>query len=119
MERKIIISLGSNFCQQESMERAQNMLRNIFQTISFSKVMRTLPIDIESDRFFNCLAFARSKKTESEIVKELKAIQKACGDTPSLRRKSIIKMDLDLLLFGDEKRHIEDWNRNYVKQLIQ
>ena len=41
------------------------------------------------------------------------------GDLSDLRKRGIVMMDLDLLQYGEEKHHTDDWQRAYVKQLME
>ena len=36
-----------------------------------------------------------------------------------LRRHGIVPIDLDLLLYDDERFHLQDWERSYIKDLLK
>lgn len=33
--------------------------------------------------------------------------------------KNIVKIDIDILLYGDKRLHDKDWTRGYVKELMK
>ena len=49
----------------------------------------------------------------------IKNIERKCGRRVAESRKGIIAVDIDLLLFDSERLHETDWNRGYVKNLLQ
>ncbi len=115
----LIIALGSNFCQKESMARAKDMLRPLFGgNISFTKEMWTQPIGIVSDKFLNCLAVTHTSLGHARIEEALKKVETECGNTSQDRANNIVKMDIDILLLGAVKYHLKDWQRGYVKELL-
>lgn len=118
--KDIIIALGSNHNQTENIGRAERKLSDAFNgSVKFSKRLWTEPIGIESDKFLNSLASACTDMTESEATATLKRIERECGNTAELRRRGIIELDLDLLKYGDVKRHEADWRRSYIIELIR
>lgn len=119
MESKIIIALGSNFEQQKNMEEAKRRLYILFPDIVFSRFLWTNPIGIKSDRFVNALALAHSALSQSQIEWELKEIERRCGRCAEEKAKGIIRLDLDLMQYGKEKLHQEDWKRGYVLELLE
>lgn len=117
---RIIIALGSNHNQQENMLKAQGLLLSMVDCeMNFTESLQTEPVGIVSPSFLNCLGFARTSLLKAETVDLLKRIECLCGNTSDLRKCNIIEMDIDLLLFGEEKLHTDDWQRDYVKTLMQ
>ncbi len=119
MESKIIIALGSNFEQQKNVEEARRRLCALFPDIVFSRFLWTNPIGIKSDRFVNALAFAHTVLSQRLIEQELKEIERRCGRCAEEKAKGIIRLDLDLMQYGMEKLHQEDWKRGYVLELLE
>lgn len=115
----VIIALGSNHNQQENMAKAKSLLTEVFgSTLRFSLDQWTQPIDITSDKFLNCVGVAKTACSEAEMVSKLKQIESLCGNTKQLRMSNIIEMDIDLLQLGNTKYHPQDWQREYIKDLL-
>ncbi|MGI6224272.1 MAG: 2-amino-4-hydroxy-6-hydroxymethyldihydropteridine diphosphokinase [Prevotella sp.] len=117
--RRIIIAMGSNHQQQTHLDMARKLLRDAFPDVSFTEAIWTEPIGIISDRYLNGLAVAATMLNEEETTAKLKEIERLCGDTHLLRQRNIVNMDLDLLSFGAKRRHEGDWDRPYIKRLLQ
>lgn len=117
--KKIIIVLGSNHEQEKNVGFAMNQLSQNFPGVRFSRLLWTEPIGMEnSPQFVNALAIAFTDLPEPDIVHILKDIERQCGRTKEEKKQGIVKLDLDLLLYGDLRRKEEDWERDYVKQLL-
>ncbi|MGN1375616.1 MAG: 2-amino-4-hydroxy-6-hydroxymethyldihydropteridine diphosphokinase [Prevotella sp.] len=121
MEKKrLIIAIGSNYEQEINMNKASTMLKMLFSgNICFTKNIWTDPIGIKSDRFLNCIAMTYSCLTPEEICDKLKTIESSCGSNEKERRQNIVRMDIDILMYGTEKYHTKDWERLYIKELIK
>lgn len=119
MENNIIIALGSNFDQLRNVENAKRRLESLFSGIQFSRSLWTEPIGIESPRFVNALAAARSSSPKEEIERQLKRLEKESGRCREEKNLGIVRIDLDLILYGTEKLHPEDWSREYILTLLK
>lgn len=120
MEKKstLIIALGSNKDAKKNMDKARGLLQHLFKGVVFTSCVWTDPINIESDKFLNCLAYAETTHQVKQLEMALKQIERRCGDGKSLRRTNIIKMDIDILQFDDVKYHEKDWTRPYIIKLL-
>ena len=118
-DHQIILALGSNFEQERNMEKAMQCLRSLFPDIRFSRILWTEPIGMVSDRFVNALAVAHSELPMEELEARLKDIEKACGRCQEEKERGIIRMDIDLMQYGEEKLHLKDWSRDYVLTLLE
>jgi 2-amino-4-hydroxy-6-hydroxymethyldihydropteridine diphosphokinase len=49
----------------------------------------------------------------------IRNIEGRCGNRKAFRTRSIISIDVDILLYGDKKLHEADWERPYVKELME
>lgn len=117
---KLIIALGSNHNQEKNIETAKSRLHDTFKSdVVFTQSIWTEPIGIESDMFLNCLAFILTKHKLTQVQKVVKNIERLCGSTKGERRENIIRMDIDILLYGEQRMHEGDWEREYVKTLIK
>lgn len=116
--KELIISIGSNYDQKANMAMAQHHLGSAFSEISFSRMLWTKPIGMNSDKFLNCLCFTHTALSEEKIMALLKTIERDCGNTAELRKDGIILIDIDLLLYGEKQLHQGDWRRDYIKMLL-
>ena len=48
----------------------------------------------------------------------LKEMEKEMGRTPEEREQGIVRIDLDLLLFDQQRYHERDWERDYIRRLL-
>lgn len=116
---QIIIAIGTNVSQEKMMMKAKERLRHAFTGIVFSKEMWTKPIGMESDMFLNCIAVTSTTLCLDEIAMLLKGIETECGNTKALRSEDKVLIDLDLLQYGTSRMHVNDWERPYIKELME
>lgn len=118
--KELILALGTNCDQEKSISHAQEMLRSMFgKSIIFTECVWTEPIGIKSDKFLNCLAFTHTPHKLEYLCMALKHIEQACGNSKRARTNNIVKMDIDILKYGDITLHTDDWNRKYITDLIK
>lgn len=117
-EANIILALGSNTQQHLHIDMAQAMLRELLGQIEFTQKLWTAPIDIYSDKFINCLGMASTTLALDELNRRCKQIEALCGDNRADRRQGIVRMDIDILLYGSQRLHESDWDRSYIRDLM-
>ena len=103
---------GTNVNHQSNITKAREILDSTFADCRFSRVMQTLPIGMENTnvRFANMLVVFKSTFDTDEAL---------CGDTRIARRRGEIVMDIDMLKYDEERFHLSDWQRHYVKALME
>lgn len=119
MSVRILIALGSNHEQEKNVAFAMERLHSFFPGISFSRMLWTEPIGIVSDRFVNALALADTDKKQEEVERILKQVEKECGRTREEKMRNIIRLDLDLLQWDTVRLREQDWERDYIRLLLQ
>ena len=67
----------------------------------------------------NGLAYGETDLSYDNLLYHTKEIEKYCGNSRDLRKKNIIMMDIDILLYDTKKYHEDDWNREYIKNEIK
>lgn len=119
--KKVIIVLGSNCDPVRNIAYAMWDLSFLFPEMAFSRMLWTDPIGMEegASKFVNAVGVAMTDKDETYLMHCLKEIERHCGRSEEDKAKGIIRLDLDLLLYGDTRRKEEDWERDYVKQLLR
>ena len=96
------------------MSRAQEVLRKTFPGITFSEIITSPDDTNDGAPYSNCIARGTTTLSETELCHTLKTIERQLGRTDS----KLVMMDLDILQYGDTKRHLSDWERPYIKALL-
>ncbi len=116
-EHHIIISLASNFNQEANLEAARAQLTQLLTEAHFTSAIWTEPINsLRSDPYLNQLCKGTTAFGFNLLNEVLKETEKRQGRTHN--EDGIVTLDLDILQYDDEKFHLRDWSRNYVKDLI-
>ena len=118
-KQTLLIALGTNVNQKQNIQKAMELLRKTWHDILFTNLKWTKPIGMDTDLFYNCLAYTKVDEDLSQVQQILKNIEKACGNTEIDRAHQKIQMDIDILMFGTHKLHEQDWQRSYIQELIQ
>lgn len=118
-KQKLLIALGANVNQKQNIQKAMDLLRKTWHDILFTNLKWTKPIGMDTDLFYNCLAYAKVDEDLPQVQQILKNIEKTCGNTEADRVLQKIQMDIDILMFGTYKLHEHDWQRSYIQELIQ
>jgi 2-amino-4-hydroxy-6-hydroxymethyldihydropteridine diphosphokinase len=116
--KKFILALGTNDNQEMNMFLAEHLLKKMLPKIVFTRPIWTKPIDLTSDNFLNEMAFGYTSHGTSQMERAIKHIERKCGCIKGERTKGVVRMDIDILLIGNEKYHVADWDRDYIKQLL-
>ena len=116
----ILIALGTNV-HSDNIRLAEERLAREFNDAAFSKSITTLPLGekFQGRNFINAVASCTTRRSKREVVEMLKQIEAECGDTRARREAGEVVVDIDLLLYDKEKCHVPDWQRQYIKDLIQ
>lgn len=114
-----ILSLGSNHRGKETMRLAQELLSGLLPGIRFTPMLENEAVDGGEGRYLNCLAKGSTPLRAGQLQQLLKQTERDCGDTREQRLQGRVVMDIDLLQLGTARYHERDWQRPYVKQLIQ
>ena len=116
----VLISLASNHEQKENLCKAREALTQILSLPKFTPEQWTHPMGKHFGRFYiNQLVSAETTLSSEDLTSRLKDTEKCLGRTPELRRHGIVPIDLDLLLYDDKRFHLQDWERSYIKDLLQ
>jgi 2-amino-4-hydroxy-6-hydroxymethyldihydropteridine diphosphokinase len=116
-ERHIIISLASNINQEAHLEAARTQLIQLLTDVHFTRAIFTDPIGtLRQEPYLNQLCSGTTALGMNLLNEVLKEIEKRLGRTHN--EDGIVTLDLDLLEYDGERFHLRDWNRNYVKDLI-
>ena len=135
----IIISLASNFNQEANLEAARTALTQLLVEAHFTSAIYTEPIGsidhgpltidhspsanngqcsmFNGQWYLNQLCRGTTAFGPNLLSEVLKETEKRQGRTHN--EDGIVTLDLDLLQYDDQRFHLRDWERPYVKDLIK
>lgn len=121
MNYNVLLSIGCNHNHTNQIHHAKECLSEMFPGITFSDAILNPAIGQPTDAppYSNMLARFTTTVSEYDLKHDLKKAEAHLGDTPQLRSQGIIMMDLDILQYDNTKRHLPDWDRNYIKELLR
>ena len=118
-ENYIIISIGSNYNQKENISFAKKKLAGMLgEQTSFTRDMWTEPVGIQSEKFIHCICISTTRHTLLQLTKAFKQLEKKCERSKKNDLISKIPLDIDILLYGNQRYHEEDWERQYIQELL-
>lgn len=116
--KQVILALGTNVNQERNMKQVMQLLVDTWPDMKFTTQKWTQPIGMPSALFYNCLAYTEVEESLEELTEKVKNMERICGNSGAERALNRIQMDIDILLYGDKKLHIDDWQRNYIQELM-
>lgn len=115
---KIILALGSNHEAKVNIELALNLLSKSIKVIqstpSYDNESTEFPISI----FTNMILVCETELSYEKLNKELKHIETECSRNNYAKTTGIIPLDIDILLYDNNRYHINDWDKPYIKYLL-
>lgn len=116
----VLISIASNHEAQQHIAQGIAMLREYIHQLELSKELWTAPVNcVSSHSYLNQLVRGITSYDEDELTRLLKEIEYRCGRRPEDKVTGRVTLDLDILAFNGQRRHLHDWDRDYVKCLLQ
>ena len=113
----IIISLASNEGQEAHLEAARVQLSQLLTEAKFTSEIWTEPVNSSrKEPYLNQLCEGITGYSMNLLNELLKETEKRLGRTHN--EDGIVVIDLDLLQYDDQQYHLRDWERNYVKNLL-
>ena len=113
----VIISLASNENQEANMAAAREQLAQLLSEVHFTSAIWTEPVNCSRKKtYLNQLCKGTTVFGEGLLCEVLKETEKRLGRTHN--EDGIVTIDLDLLQYDNQRYHLRDWERNYVKNLI-
>ena len=116
-EHHIIIRLASNINHEANLEAARTQLTQLLTEVHFTSAIYTEPVGtLRREPYLNQLCKGTTALGFNLLNEVLKETEKRLGRTHN--EDGIVTIDLDLLEYDGERYHHRDWERNYVKDLI-
>ena len=110
---QVLIALGSNYRQNAHIQWASERLSCLLDDPHMSRKLWTQDIHGTGQWYMNRLVAGDTSLSLDEINKKLKEIE-----TEAHRTKECVTLDLDLMLYDQERFHLRDWPRPYIKRLF-
>lgn len=115
----VLIAVGSNHDAPRTIVEALTSLPSLLDDIAKTEVLVNPALGIDAADFSNLLVAGTTTLDASSLNAQLKAIERRCGDRRELRSRGQILLDLDLLAYGRQQLHQADWERGYIRQLLE
>ena len=113
----IIISLASNINQEANLEAAREQLTQLLTEVRFTRAIYTEPVNsLRKEPYLNQLCEGSTALGPELLSEVLKEHEKRQGRTHN--EDGIVTLDLDLMQYDDDRYHLRDWERSYIKELI-
>jgi len=114
---EVIISIASNEHQQTNLAAARQQLQQLLSTVRFTSERWTQPVGIlRKEPYLNQLCKGTTAFGLNLLNEVLKETERRLGRTNN--EEGIVAIDLDLLAYDGQRHHLRDWDRDYVKNLI-
>lgn len=115
----ILLSIGSNTFAKTNIDKAKRMLSYVFPEIIFSEPILSEPEDDNLKYLFrNILASFETEMSQEEIIDKIKQTERAVGRSPRDKYQGKVVIDIDLLKIGEEILRPQDYEREYIQQLL-
>lgn len=116
----ILIAIGTNVIA-DRIRFVEVHLEQCFENVRFTQIIPTEPIGerFKGKQFFNAVMAGKTNLDKSEVEELLKLIEQLAGNTQDKRNMGVVEADIDLLMYDDVKLHEKDWQRSYIKELVE
>lgn len=116
----ILIAIGTNVIA-DRIRFVEVHLEQCFENVRFTQIIPTEPIGerFKGKQFFNAVMAGKTNLAKSEVEELLKSIEQLAGNTLDKRNMGVVEADIDLLMYDDVKLHEKDWQRSYIKDLVE
>ena len=121
----ILISLASNHEQEKNLSEVRKALAQVLVSTVYSPAIWTEPFNMNftphtppPSMYLNQLVSAQTSLDADELILRMKDMELVQGRDEEARRQHIVPIDLDLLQYDTQRFHLRDWQRPYVRQLL-
>lgn len=110
-----VIALGSNYAQEEHIRMAIKRLETSLSDMRRSRQLWTEPIGLCSDRFLNVMVTGLTRLTLEQLQATAKDLERDMGRNDDDSRRGVVCIDIDIMLYDNQRLHTDDWQRDYIK----
>jgi 2-amino-4-hydroxy-6-hydroxymethyldihydropteridine diphosphokinase len=116
---RYIISIGSNFHAEASVEGIRRQLRMLFGEVAFSPFEWTPPIGKHYTLpFYNGAAAFDSDLPPEKLMAMLKSVETDAGRRPEMKQAGIVPADLDIIVVDNKIVHNDYHRFFFVKEAV-
>lgn len=116
-QHEVIISLASNENQEANLAKAREQLTQLMEEVHFTPAIWTEPINTSrKEPYLNQLCKGVTAFSDGLLGEVLKETERRIGRVHN--EDGIVVIDLDLLSYDGQRHHLRDWDRDYVKNLL-
>jgi 2-amino-4-hydroxy-6-hydroxymethyldihydropteridine diphosphokinase len=98
---EVYVAAGSNIAPIENLRRAVSLLRARHPDLRCSTAYRNRAVGFEGEDFVNLVIGFEASEPIEAVLRELHAVEAACGRERTAPKWAPRSMDLDVLLYGD------------------
>lgn len=98
---EVFVGAGSNDRAEQHLARGTQMLQAAFGALRCSPVYRNPAVGFKGDDFLNFVVGFETDRPMADCMRQLRAIEDACGRDRSGPKFSPRTLDFDLLIYGD------------------
>ncbi len=102
---RCFVSIGSNIDREHHIAVAVRELRRRYGRLSLSRVYESAPVGFSGEDFYNLVAGFDTEESLAQVLAGLQQIELACGRRRGRKDFAPRTLDVDLLLYGDLRRH--------------
>jgi 2-amino-4-hydroxy-6-hydroxymethyldihydropteridine diphosphokinase len=102
---RVFVSIGSNIDREQNILTAVRTLDANYHPLRLSRVYESTPFGFHGENFYNLVAGFDTDQTVEQVAARLAGIEHACGRLRDGKSYDSRTLDMDLLLYGDLKRH--------------
>ena len=102
---RVFVSIGSNIDRETNVVTAVHALAADYRPLELSSVYESTPFGFHGENFFNLVAGFDTHQSAEQVAARLAAIEQACGRVRNGKHYDSRTLDMDLLLYGNLKRH--------------
>ena len=98
---QVYVAAGSNVDPVVNLRKALDLLAARYESLRISPAYRNAAVGFTGDDFVNLVVGIATAQPVRELLRELHAIEEACGRTRLHPKWAPRAMDLDVLVYGD------------------
>lgn len=97
------LCLGSNTDAERHVEEARALLTALLPDVRWAEARWTEPVDFPNPALFlNQMASFDTTMSLEKLHHSFKEIERKCGRSPQDKAQGIVRMDIDLLTYGEQ-----------------
>ncbi len=116
---RTILAIGSNHDAETNISRALSLLAEVITGIRRSRTLQTEALDGATGTFSNLMLSGHTSLSLEELTAKTKETERLCGRRHGNGGDGTVSMDIDIMDYDGQKFHRGDWQRGYIRTLIQ